>query len=147
MTRFSVVTRWSAAAVLAAGVAGAATTFAAQKASPSLGQVRIVKAVKANGQPLPAGTYTLRLTGDQGRPVVGQTPDESQWVEFVQGTDVKGRELATVLTTAEAKKVVKGGKLPAAGAPSAELMRGSDYIRVWITRGSSYYIVHLAVAP
>lgn len=147
MTRFSLVVRWGIAAMVAAAVAGAATTLAAQKAGPSLGQVRIAKAVKANGQPLAAGTYTLRLTGDQGRPVVGQTPDESQWVEFVQGTEVKGRELATVLSAAEAKKVVKGGKLPASGAASAELLRGGDYIRVWATRGGSHYLLHLAVTP
>ena len=130
---------------------GAAAVFgpallAAQPSSPALGQVRLSRAVMAGGEKLPAGTYTLRLTGEKGRPVVGQTTDESQWVELVQGKDVKGRELATVLATAAAKKVVKAGKLPASGAASAELLKGGDYIRVWVTRGSTHYLLHLAVA-
>jgi hypothetical protein len=133
--------------VAAAALSGGPVALVAQQKPAALGQVRIGRAVQANGQPLAAGTYTLRLTGEQGRPVVGQTPAESQWVEFVQGSEVKGRELATVLSAAEAKKLVKGGKLPASGSASAELLRGGDYIRVWMTRGGSHYLLHLAVAP
>jgi len=125
---------------------GGAIVGAQQKASPALGQVRIAKAVTANGQKLAAGTYTLRLTGDQGKPVVGQTPEESQWVEFVQGTEVKGRELATVLSSADAKKLFKSPKAPESGA-SAELLKGGDYIRVRVTKGDRHYLVHLAVTP
>ena len=133
------------AALVAAGVLSLAVGAQAQKAGNSLGSVKIAKDVMANGQRLAAGTYTVRLTGEQGKPVVGQTPDESQWVEFVQGQDVKGREIATALSSAEAKKVLKS--VPAAeGGPAAELLKGGDYIRVRVAKGGTRYLVHLAVA-
>ena len=37
---------------------------AKQAAAASLGTVRIPKGVSANGQPLPAGTYTVRLASE-----------------------------------------------------------------------------------
>ncbi len=112
----------------------------------SLGTVRIPKAVTANGQPLAAGTYTVRSAGGTVTPAIGQTTTLSQWVEFVQGGQVKGRELATVLTAAEVKDVVDG-KAPAAGAAKTEVLKGNDYLRVWINRGGTHYLVHFAVTP
>ena len=140
MTRFTWLRQLGAVAVAAALMGGGAV--ASQGAGTALGQIHLSKAVMAGGQRLPAGTYTVRLTGERGRPVVGQTLEESQWVEFLQGKEVKARELATVLAPAEAKKVVKSGK-PASGA---ELLRGGDYIRVWISKAGTQYLVHLAIA-
>lgn len=131
------------AALVAAFVMTIAAGVQAQKPA-SLGQVKIGKDVMANGQRLAAGTYTVRLTGEQGKSVVGQTPEESQWVEFVQGQDVKGREVATALSSAEAKKVLKG--LASTDSPAAELLKGGDYIRVRVSRGGTRYLVHLPVA-
>ena len=144
MTRSWHLIRFATAAVAAGVVSGGAV--AAQATSPSLGRVQIARAVTANGQRLAAGSYAVRLTGDKGKPVVGQTTDASQWVEFVQGGQVKGRELATVLTPAEAKVVAKGGARPAAGGASAVLLKGGDYIRVWINRAGTHYLLHLSVA-
>jgi hypothetical protein len=83
-----------------AGAIAAMTLFTvgltAQTSGTSLGSVKI-PAVTANGQALPAGTYTLRLSGDAVTPVVGQSADAAKWVEFVQGGQVKGKELATVV--------------------------------------------------
>ena len=135
-----------AGAVIAVTVMSGASALQAQQKPANLGEVKIAKAVMANGQRLAPGTYTIRLTGDQGKPVVGQTPDESQWVEFVQGKETKGRELATALSTPEAKKVAKTVKMPAAGAAATELLKGGDYIRVVVAKGNTYYLVHLAVA-
>lgn len=126
------------------------TQSAAPAAQPapavqSLGTVRITKAVKANGQALAAGTYTVRLTAETPSPVVGQTPAETRWVEFVQGGQVKGREVATVLTSAEVKNVAEG-KPPASGSAKIEMLKGDDYLRVWINRGGTHYLVHLAAS-
>src|SRR5262245_31584550 len=99
---------------------------AAQASSPGgLGSVRRMHAVVANGQQLPAGQYSLRLSNDAVTPVTGQTTDESKWVEFVQGGQVKGKELATVLTAANAKQIAKKG-LPSAGAVKVETLKGND---------------------
>jgi hypothetical protein len=106
----------------------------------TLGSVSIPKKVMADGKPLAAGSYTLRLTPETGSPVVGQTQSETRWVEFVQGGQVKGRELATVLTNTEAKTIAKQGL--AAGAQIQTLF-GNDYLRVWINKGGTNYLVHL----
>ena len=75
----------------------------------------------------------------------GQTPAETKWVEFVQGGAVKGREIATVLTAADAKQIAKQG-LPAAGAAKIETLKGNDYLRVWINKGGTNYLIHLGNA-
>src|SRR5207248_4838709 len=60
---------------------------AAQTSSSAttLGTVRLPKTVKADGKPLPAGTYQVRLTNDEPKPAVGQAPGAERWVEFVKG--------------------------------------------------------------
>ncbi len=143
MTRLRFLIRFAAAAVAAVVTVG---TLAAQTSGPALGRVRVARDVIANGQRLAAGSYSVRLTGDKGKPVVGQTTEASQWVEFVQGDQVKGRELATVLPAADAKTVAKGGARPAAGGASAVLLKGGDYIRVWINRAGTNYLLHLSVS-
>ena len=112
----------------------------------SLGTVRLSRAVKANGETLAAGTYTVRLTTESPKPAVGQTQAEMRWVEFVQGGQVRGREVATVLTPAELQKVQES-KAPASGSAKVEMLKGTEYLRVWINRGGTHYLVHLAVGP
>ena len=117
----------------------------AQTAGQSLGSVNVSRAVKANGEALPAGTYTLRLLPGEIKSAVGQTPAESRWVEFVRGGKVVAKEVATVMTGAEAKTVAKRGA-PASGSAKTELLKGNDYLRIWVNRGGTHYLVHLAVA-
>src|ERR1700675_2357438 len=80
-----------------------------------LGSVHIGKAVKADGQPLPAGTYQLRVTDAVATPpAAGQTPQYERWAEFLQGGQVKGREVVTIVTPDVAKDVMKE-KFPPVG--------------------------------
>jgi hypothetical protein len=65
-------------------------------------------------------------------------------VEFVQGGDVKGRELASVVPSAEVAQVVKGTP-PAPGSSKVELLRGGEYLRIWTNRGGTHYLIHLVV--
>ena len=115
---------------------------AKQAAAASLGTVRIPKGVSANGQPLPAGTYTVRLASEGVPGKVGQTADLSRWCEFVQGNEVKGKELCTVLSSSEIGAVVKDSP-PASGSAKVELLKANDYLRVWINRGGTHYLMHL----
>jgi|SoiMethySBSTD1v2_1073268.scaffolds.fasta_scaffold41890_3 hypothetical protein len=118
----------------------------AQKGPVTLGTANIPKAVMANGQPLAAGTYTVRLAAEGAdKPAVGQTPDLSRWCEFVQGGQVKGKELCTVLSASEVGAVVKDTP-PAAGSVKVQMLKGNDYLRVWANRGGTHYLVHLAVS-
>ena len=107
----------------------------------SLGSVQIPRKVMADGKSLAAGTYTLRLA-DHGSPVVGETPGSEIWVEFVQGTTVKGRELATVLTKADLKEM---GKPLAPGVTMLGGDKTDGYLRIWINQGGTSYLVHLVV--
>lgn len=131
--------------VLLAPVAMPVAMMAAQPATvTSLGSVNVSRRVLANGQPLAAGTYTLRVAADPISPVLGQTPAESRWVEFVRGGKVVGREVATVVTGAEAKAVLNGPG-PASGSARTDMLKGNDYLRIWVNRRGTHYLVHLAV--
>ena len=79
----------------------------------SLGSVRLTRAVKANGQPLAAGSYTVRLTEEQARPdAKGQDPSLERWVEFLQGSQVKGREVVTIVPESDIAQVSDGKRVP-----------------------------------
>ena len=132
------------AAFVMSAVVAAPAMLAAQAEGQSLGSVNVPRQVKASGQPLAAGTYTLRLLPADLKGAVGQTPSESRWVEFVQGGKVMGKEVATVLTGPEARAVTKGPG-PASGSSKTELLKGNDYIRIWVRKGDTHYLVHLAV--
>lgn len=125
---------------------GSAVDAAAPQMSQALGSVTLPKKVMADGQPLAAGTYTVRVSNEAVKAVVGQPPDSEKWIEFVQGGQVKGRELASVVKAPDVKQVAEMTP-PAAGATKVQTLKGSDYLRVWINRGGTHYLVHLSVAP
>jgi hypothetical protein len=112
----------------------------------SLATVRLPRAAMADGQALAAGTYAVRLSDAPVPPVVGQSPDGTRWVEFVQSGAVKGRELATVLTGSALTQVAKEAP-PAAGHARVEMLAGATYLRVWINHAGTNYLVHLPVSP
>jgi hypothetical protein len=115
----------------------------APKPGTSLGTVHIANKVTLGGMPLAAGDYQVRLATDQApQPGVGQTPDAEQYVEFLRGGKVVGKEVATVVSNADIGTIAKG-KRPGPGASSVELLKGNDYVRVWINRGGQNYIIHL----
>ncbi len=115
-------------------------------AAGDLGTVKLSSAVMADGQALPAGTYTVRTSDAAVTPVTGQSPDGSVWVEFVQGGAVKGRELATVLTDAASVKAVAKSAPPADGTSRVEMLGGTPYCRVWINHAGKNYLIHLTVS-
>jgi hypothetical protein len=110
----------------------------------TLGSVRVPRQAVANGEPLAAGTYTVRLASGAVPGAVGQTPEESKWVEFVQGGTVRGKEVATVMTADEVKKIAETS-IPAPGTSKVQLLKGNEYLRVWINRANTHYLVHLAL--
>jgi hypothetical protein len=131
---------------LAAGLTAAALLSPVPvegQAGGALGTVRIARTVVANGQPLAAGSYGVRVTDLPVKPVLGQTPREYRWVEFVQKDDVKGRELALVLTGPEAEEVINS-PAPADGRHRIDVLREDRYVRLWFNRGGVHYLMHLA---
>ena len=112
----------------------------------ALGSVRIPRAVKADGKDLKAGTYTVRLTAQDASPAVPGIKME-RWVEFVQGGKVAGREVVSIVPNSEMKDLMPGpdsGKAPA-GA-KVEMLKGNDYLRVWINRAGVNYLIHFPVS-
>ena len=123
-------------------MAASAQTAARSTTSTSLGSVTLIRKVMADGQPLAAGTYQVRLTGETPKPGVGQTPEAETYVEFLKGGKVVGREVATVVPNADIATVAKWRK-PAANGVHVELLKGNDYLRVWINRGGNHYLINM----
>ena len=134
-----------AGALIASLVVPVVPVAAQGGANTSLGSVTLSRRVTADGQPLAAGTYQVRLSSDTPKPAIGQSPEGERYVEFLRSGKVVGRELATVISDADAKAVVKG-PAPARGGVRVDLLKGNDYVRVWINRGGNNYIIHLPPA-
>lgn len=109
----------------------------------NLGTVRLAKAVTVNGQPLAAGTYQVRLTTEAPPKVVGQTVAETRWVEFMKGSTVAGREVATVLTPEEMAKVADRPR--GRGAVLLQTLKGGDYQRLWVIHAGQHVLIHMPV--
>jgi hypothetical protein len=118
---------------------------AAQTTDETLAKVNIPRAVVANGQPLAAGTYTLRLSAEVVAPVAGETPTGSRWIEFVQGSQVMGREAPTVVAAGPDAQTILKGPGPPPGTARVELLKGEDYLRIWVNRNGTQYLIHLPV--
>lgn len=135
------------AAALVMSLAAPVAPLAAQtpQGTMSLGSVTLKHKVTAEGQPLSAGTYQVRLSADEPKPAVGQTPGSERYVEFLRGGKVVAREVATVVSDADVKTIAKGPQ-PARGGVRVDMLKGNDYVRVWINRGGNNYIIHLPPA-
>jgi hypothetical protein len=111
-----------------------------------LGSVNLAKAVKADGMVLAAGTYQVRLTAQAASPdAKGETQGLERWVEFLQQGKVKGREVVTIVPKSEIKSIQKDAP-PAPNSSKVQLLKGGQYVRVWINKGGNHYLVHLPTA-
>lgn len=145
---------WTLAAVLLF-VAGTALPTIAQQLAGSvsapageraLGTIELPRSVLANGQALPAGTYSVQLTSEAAGPeATGASAELERWVEFRQEETVIGRELASLVPEGEIGDVANSAP-PANGSSRVEVLRGNDYVRVWINQDGTHYLIHLAVA-
>lgn len=122
-----------------------AETPAAPTGEIALGSARITKGVTADGKPLAAGTYTVRVTAQESKPdAVGTTEQLERWVEFLQKGEVKGREVVSIVPASEAKLVVKDAPPRAGGPAKVQTLRGNEYVRVWFNKGGNHYVINLA---
>jgi hypothetical protein len=111
----------------------------------TIGTVRLTQAVLADGKPLSAGTYQVRLTNDQPTAAVGESPGAERWVEFVKDGKVAGREVATVISAADIGTIAEGPQ-PKANASRVDMLKGGDYVRVWINKAGTNYLVNMPLA-
>ena len=87
----------------------------AQSTTTSLGSVALKKGVMADGKPLAAGSYVVRLTTDEAKPATGQSAGAERWVEFVQKGQVKGREVVSIVPDSDIAQIAEGPKPPKGG--------------------------------
>jgi len=137
------------AATLTAGVVSAQTTPQGQvpAGEANLGSISLPRSVMADGKALKAGTYQVRLTAQPASPAVaGQTME--RWVEFVQGGKVAGREVVSIVPAAETKDLQPGPDAPAStrSGSKVEMLKGNEYLRVWINRAGVGYLIHMPPA-
>ena len=125
---------------------GMPLTVLAQTSGTALCSVTLGRNVMADGKPLAAGTYQVRLTTESPKPGAGQTAESERYVEFVRSGKVLGREVASIVSQADIDQIADSKRRPAAGANRVELLKGDDYVRVWINRGGMNYIIHLPTA-
>jgi hypothetical protein len=119
-------------------------------ASPALGvseqavlaTVRITDQVLADGKPLPAGTYELRLTTEHPAPPAGQPANAEQVVEFVTGGKVIAREVAEVLRDNDLTPEGASSR-PVRPGVRVERLKGDEFLRISVKRGSERFLVHL----
>ena len=126
--------------VLAGLLAGAFGSAAAAQSSAVLGTVQLPRSLMANGERLAPGTYQVRLSTDSVTASAGQQGEA--WVDFVRGGKVVGRELASVVSDADIKSIVKGASLPS-GQTRVEMLKEGEYWRVWVHKGANHYLIHL----
>lgn len=108
----------------------------------NLGTVRIPRAVKAGGEALAAGTYQLRVTETPASPPApGQTPQYERWAEFLRGGKVVAREVVTIVPASDIKQVAEMTPPPSGGS-RIDVLKGNDYLRLWVNRGGNHYLVH-----
>jgi hypothetical protein len=124
----------------------AVAVLRAQAPGPSLGSVHLPRAVLADGKPLAAGTYHVRLTADEASPVLGESAHSERWVEFLKGDAVAGHEIATVISNTDISAVAKGPR-PEMGSARVDLLKGDKYLRVWIAKDGQHYLINLVVPP
>ena len=156
------------AGALAAGQPGAASAQATA-GSPARRRRRPAGRARRKPRPLPAapprsgrcGSRTpsrptaspsnrvptrVRLTPEEAKPdVKGQTAALERWVEFLQGNQVKGREVVSIVPDTEIAQVAEGKRVPS-GSSRVEMLKGNEYVRVWINRGGNNYLIHLPPA-
>ena len=111
-----------------------------------LGTVSLPRGVMADGETLSAGDYQVRLTARAARPdTVGALTVLERWVEFSQGDNLRGREVATIVPSDEISDVAKSAG-PGPGSSRVELLKEDEYMRVWINQGGTHYLIHLVVS-
>jgi hypothetical protein len=109
-----------------------------------LATVDIPRGVRANGAPLLAGSYDLRLTDEHPKPLPGQTQEAQVWVEFVRSGQAAGREVAQVVRDDD-RPAVGASATPAAEGTSVALLRGEEFLRVTVKQIGVRYLVYLAL--
>ena len=66
----------------------------------------------------------------------------------MQGGKVAGREVVSIVPADEVKDLQPGPDAPPSTRPGSkvEMLKGNDYLRVWINRAGVIYLIHMPPA-
>lgn len=124
--------------------AGAAHAQTSDAGGAVLTRVTIPQDVRANGQPLAAGKYEIRLTDEWAEPLSEGATQGTQWVEFYVNGRLAGREAALVIPASEIAEI--SAWHPAPGATRVDALKSGDFVRIWVNRGGTNYLIYLPTA-
>jgi hypothetical protein len=116
------------------------------QATDVLATVRVTQPVLADGKPLPAGVYEIRLTSERPAPAAGSSTDAQRVVEFVAGGTVVARDVAEVLRDGDVT-AAGASALPVRIGTRVELLKGGEFLRISVKREGERYLIHLPVVP
>jgi hypothetical protein len=125
---------------LLAGLSGGIAS--GQASASALGRVHLTDAVIADGKPLAAGLYLLRLTDDEPKPAVGQLPNAERWIEFVKDGRIAAREVATVVSVKGTETIIMR-PLPLANRSQVDALEDDQFVRISIKRRGTKYIINM----
>jgi hypothetical protein len=111
-----------------------------------LATVHITQAVIAGDTPLPRGEYDIRLATGGPAPLAGQSPGAQRWIEFVDGDLVTARDVAEVLRDDDVTPMGASAR-PVRDGTRVEMLKGGEFLRISVKRGSERFLIHLPVAP
>lgn len=109
-----------------------------------LATVNIRHSVLANGQPLEPGRYGVHLTDEWVDPLEQGEQQGMRWVEFRTDSRAVGREAALVIPASSIDAV--SAWHPARGTSRVDLLRTGDFVRIWVNRQGTNYLIHLPVS-
>ena len=75
----------------------------------------------------------------------GTTQEAECWVQFMRGGVLAGRELATVIAASDLATVAKG-PAPRRNGARVDQLKGGDYVRIWVNREGTNYIINMPPA-
>jgi len=132
-----------AAVTVSAVALGSTSSVAAQPGTSHLTTVNIPAAVLADGRPLPAGTYQLRLTDQWLQPLQPGGQQGMRWVDFVTNGMVAGREAALVIPASAIDEISSWH--PAVGDTRVDRLQSGEFVRIWVNRDGTHYLIHLPI--
>jgi hypothetical protein len=131
---------------LAMTLGTAALSAAAAGDADLLATVHVTHAVIAGGKSLPPGKYEIRLATGGPAPLAGQSPAAQRWIEFIDGDLVIARDVAEVLGDDDLTPMGASAR-PVREGTRVEMLKGGEFLRISVKRGSERFLIHLPVAP
>lgn len=140
MRRHILATLGLTVGLLSIGAAQAQTN----DAGTVLTRVTIPQDVLANGEPLAPGKYEVRLTDEWADRLDEGDAQGRQWVELYTSGHLAGREAALVIPATEIDAISEWH--PAPGATRVDALKSGDFVRVWVNRGGTNYLIYFPTA-